>query len=295
MTLTQINVLIAVLEYASFTEAGRQLHMTQSAVSQAVLAMEDELGVAILMREKGKPLRLTAFGERIVAHVRAVMQEVAAIRELAEQERDTPSRTLSVGCFPSVCSCILPQVVRYFEAHYPKIKITLYEANSVEIMSALQRQEIDAGFVHFPVGDMNSTLVFKDRFTVVVPDSHPFAECSAVSIEDLSKEPLIVSKGRYELSIMTLFKEKNVVPNVQYEFNHPSTALSFIRQGLGIALLPGLTLNSLASDMRAIALEPAFYRDITLVTPKPPVENSPVYCLLRCIEALKMRETLTAQ
>ncbi|VFS58446.1 LysR family transcriptional regulator [Leminorella grimontii] len=295
MTLTQMNVLIAVLEYASFTEAGKRLHMTQSAVSQAVLAMEDELGVAILTREKGKPLRLTAFGERIVAHIRTIMQEVAAIRELAEQEKEAPSRTLSVGCFPSVCSRILPQVVRYFETHHPKIKVTLYEANSVEIMSALQRQEIDAGFVHFPVSGMSSTLVYKDRFTVVVPDSHPFAERSAVSVEELSKEPLIVSKGRYELSIMTLFKERNVIPNVQYEFNHPSTALSFIRQGLGIALLPGLALNSLAADMRAIALEPAFYRDITLVTSEQPVENSPVCCLLRCIEALKMQESLEAQ
>ncbi|VDZ77849.1 transcriptional regulator [Salmonella bongori] len=57
-------------------------------------------------------------------------------------------------------------------------------------------------------------------------------------------EPLIVSKGRYELSIMALFKEKSIEPMVKYEFNHPDTALSFIRQGLGIALLPELTLKS---------------------------------------------------
>lgn len=48
-------------------------------------------------------------------------------------------------------------------------------------------------------------------------------------------EPLIISKGRYELSIMALFKEKNITPQIKYEFNHPDTAISFIRQGLGIA------------------------------------------------------------
>lgn len=56
-------------------------------------------------------------------------------------------------------------------------------------------------------------------------------------------EPLIVSKGRYELSIMALFKEKGIEPIFKYEFNHPDTALNFIRQGLGIALLPELTLK----------------------------------------------------
>lgn len=62
-------------------------------------------------------------------------------------------------------------------------------------------------------------------------------------------EPLIISKGRYELSIMALFKEKNITPQIKYEFNHPDTAISFIRQGLGIALLPELTLKTIADGV----------------------------------------------
>lgn len=92
----------------------------------------------------------------------------------------------------------------------------------------------------------------------MVPENHPLAANSTVTVEELMDEPLIVSKGRYELSIMALFKEKGIEPIFKYEFNHPDTALNFIRQGLGIALLPELTLKATTGKLCSVALEPTF-------------------------------------
>lgn len=100
--------------------------------------------------------------------------------------------------------------------------------------------------------------IYRDKFTVVVPENHPLAANSTVTVEELMDEPLIVSKGRYELSIMALFKEKGIEPIFKYEFNHPDTALNFIRQGLGIALLPELTLKATTGKLCSVALEPTF-------------------------------------
>ncbi len=72
MTLTQIHALLAVLEYGGFTEASKRLYMTQSAVSQAISALEEELGVDILIRERRKEIELTAAGSRIVRRTRAI-------------------------------------------------------------------------------------------------------------------------------------------------------------------------------------------------------------------------------
>ncbi len=75
---------------------------------------------------------------------------------------------------------------------------------------------------------------------------------------------LLSVKRRYELSIMALFKEKGIEPIFKYEFNHPDTALNFIRRGLGIALLlPELTLVSHDRKIMPVALEPTFYRQIS--------------------------------
>lgn len=260
--------------------------MTQSAVSQAINALEEELGVVILVRERRKAITLTAVGERIVSHLRRLAHEVNAVKEIAEQEKQSPLRLLRIGCFPSICACILPQVVRYFETYYPQIKIIPHEANSTEIIESLRQDKIDIGFVHSPVPNMYSLPVYKDKFTVVVPENHPFAQRDSVKLEELFSEPLITSTGRYELSIMTLFKEHNITPEIKYEFNHPATAISFIRQGLGIALLPELTLKALEHPLRSVALEPAFYRHISLIANHPPVTGSPLQILNECLHQL---------
>lgn len=286
MTITQINALLAVLDCGGFTEAGKRLYMTQSAVSQAISALEEELGVAIMTRERRKAIKLTPAGERIVVHLRRLMSEVNAVKEIAEQEKKDPLRLLRIGCFPSICASVLPQVVRYFEQHHPTIKIVPLEANSAEIIAAIRDNNIDAGFVHMPAEGMFTAPVYKDRFTVVVPDNHPFAAKKTIPLHALFDEPLIVSKGRYEMSIMALFADMNITPKIKYEFNHPSTAMSFIRQGLGIALLPELTLKTLEQPLCSVPLEPAFYRQISLIASEPPVKGSPIQHLQNCLHQL---------
>ena len=97
MTLTQIHALLAVLEYGGFTEASKRLYMTQSAVSQAISALEEELGVDILIRERRKDIQLSPAGSRIVSHLRTIVSETNAVKEIAEQERQNPARTLRIG------------------------------------------------------------------------------------------------------------------------------------------------------------------------------------------------------
>ena len=286
MTLTQIHALLAVLEYGGFTEASKRLYTTQSAVSQAISALEEGLGVNILIRERRKDIQLTPVGIRLLPHLRTIIGQTNAVKEIAEQEKQNPARTLHIGCFPSACACILPGIIRYFEQHHPNIKIIPYEENSSAIIDSLQSGGIDAGFVHFPVNGMYCVPVYRDKFTVVVPEAHPLAAKATISVEELVGEPLIISKGRYELSIMTLFKEQGIEPIIKYEFNHPDTAISFIRQGLGIALLPELTLKAVGGQIRSVALEPTFYRQISLLTKEPPVDGSPLYLLQACMETL---------
>lgn len=286
MTLTQIHALLAVLDYGGFTEASKRLYTTQSAVSQAISALEEELGVNILIRERRKDIQLTPVGIRLLPHLRTIIGQTNAVKEIAEQEKQNPARTLHIGCFPSACACILPGIIRYFEQHHPNIKIIPYEENSSAIIDSLQSGGIDAGFVHFPVNGMYCVPVYRDKFTVVVPEAHPLAAKATISVEELVGEPLIISKGRYELSIMTLFKEQGIEPIIKYEFNHPDTAISFIRQGLGIALLPELTLKAVGGQIRSVALEPTFYRQISLLAKEPPVDGSPLYLLQACMETL---------
>lgn len=104
MTLTQIHALLAVLEYGGFTEASKRLYMTQSAVSQAISALEEELGVDILIRERRKEIELTAAGSRIVRHLRAIQRDVNAVKEIA---RTRPVR-YGLAVFPAPAPAFYP-------------------------------------------------------------------------------------------------------------------------------------------------------------------------------------------
>ena len=103
MTLTQIHALLAVLEYGGFTEASKRLYMTQSAVSQAISALEEELGVDILIRERRKDIQLSPAGSRIVSHLRTIVSETNAVKEIAEQERPCVS-----AAFPAPVPAFCP-------------------------------------------------------------------------------------------------------------------------------------------------------------------------------------------
>lgn len=64
-------------------------------------------------------------------------------------------------------------MIRYFESHHPNVKIIPYEENSTAIIDSLQNESIDAGFVPFPVNGMYCVPIYRDKFTVVVPENHP--------------------------------------------------------------------------------------------------------------------------
>lgn len=95
---------------------------------------------------------------------------------------------------------------------------------------------------------MYSVPIYQDQFTVVLPPYHALAKNSTITVEGLMGEPLIISKGRYELSIMALFKER-ILPTDKYSVNHPDTAISFIRQGLRHRLIAELTLKTIADGV----------------------------------------------
>ncbi len=91
-------------------------------------------------------------------------------------------------------------------------------------------------------------------------------------------EPLIVSKGRYELSIMALFKEKGIEPIFKYEFNHPDTALNFIRR-IRYRLIARINLKSHDRKIMLRGAGTHLYRQISLLAKEPPVEGSPLFLL----------------
>ncbi|MFJ8354461.1 LysR family transcriptional regulator [Bacillus paramycoides] len=267
MTITQLQVLIKTVELGSFTKAAGVLNMTQPAVSHAISSIESELGVTILIRDKRKGLIVTDVGNRILVHIREILNGVEKIEQEVAMEKGHEVGTIRIGSFPSASAYFLPKMINIFREKYPNLQLVLCEGALKEVEDWLLSRVIDIGIVILPNKDMEIVPVTKGKMVVVLRDDHPLCKKSAITISDLENEPIILFKGGYEPPIIDMFKQANVPLRVEYAVSTVTTSLNMIQEGLGIAILAELSLTNLPKNVQTRELEPQVWREIALAVP----------------------------
>ncbi|WP_242235510.1 LysR family transcriptional regulator [Bacillus cereus group sp. BfR-BA-01316] len=267
MTITQLQVLIKTVELGSFTKAAGMLNMTQPAVSHAISSIESELGVTILIRDKRKGLIVTEVGNRILVHIREILNGVEKIEQEVAMEKGHEVGTIRIGSFPSASAYFLPKMINIFREKYPNLELVLCEGTLKEVEDWLLSRVIDIGIVILPNKDMEIVPLTKGKMVVVLREDHPLCKKKSITISDLENEPIILCKGGYEPPIIDMFKQENVPLRAEYVISTVTTALNMIQEGLGIAILAELSLTSLPKNIQTRELEPQVWREIALAVP----------------------------
>ncbi|MCU0096858.1 LysR family transcriptional regulator [Bacillus sp. OR9] len=267
MTITQLQVLIKTVELGSFTKAARVLNMTQPAVSHAISSIELELGVTILIRDKRKGLIVTDVGNRILVHIREILNGVEKIEQEVAMEKGHEVGTIRIGSFPSASAHFLPKMINLFKEKYPNLEVVLCEGTIKEVEDWLVSRVVDIGIVILPNKDMEIVPLTKGKMVVILREDHPLCKKDSIAINDLENEPIILCKGGYEPSIIDMFKQANVPLRAEYIISTVTTALNMIQEGLGIAILAELSLTNLPKNVQTRELEPQVWREIALAVP----------------------------
>ncbi|KFM99715.1 LysR family transcriptional regulator [Bacillus clarus] len=267
MTITQLQVLIKTVELGSFTKAAQILNMTQPAVSHAVASIESELGVTLIIRDKRKGLILTDVGERILVHIREVINGIEKIEQEVAMEKGHEIGTIRIGSFPSASAYFLPKMINIFREKYPNLEVVLCEGALKEVEDWLLSRVIDVGIVILPNKEMEIVPLTKGKMVVVLREDHPLCKKKSITISDLENEPIILFKGGYEPPIIDMFKQANVPLRVEYAVSTVTTSLNMIQEGLGLAILAELSLTNLPKNVQTRELEPQVWREIALAVP----------------------------
>ncbi|MHA7104650.1 LysR family transcriptional regulator [Bacillus sp. C-3-6] len=267
MTITQLQVLIKTVELGSFTKAARVLNMTQPAVSHAISSIESELGVTILIRDKRKGLLVTDVGNRILVHIREILNGVEKIEQEVAMEKGHEVGTIRIGSFPSASAHFLPKMINLFKEKYPKLEVVLCEGTIKEVEDWLVSRVIDIGIVILPNKDMEIVPLTKGKMVAILREDHSLCKKDFITISDLENEPIILCKGGYEPPIIDMFKQVNVPLRAEYVISTVTTALNMIQEGLGIAILAELSLTNLPKNVQTRELEPQVWREIALAVP----------------------------
>src|SRR4051812_18921887 len=150
MNFSQLHCFVALADTGSFTETAYTTHLTQSAVSHALAALERELGVTLLERNNRGVVALTRIGHSLLPHARALLVQAQAIEQGAREARGLVKGNLRLGSIAHVASPLLAGLLAHFHQHYPDIDVVHFEGSFQEMEEWLGSNVIDVGMVQHP-------------------------------------------------------------------------------------------------------------------------------------------------
>jgi DNA-binding transcriptional LysR family regulator len=268
--LRQLIAFKEVATYASFTAAATHLHLTQSAVSQQIKALEDECGVTLFDRS-GRLVRLTNAGQVFLTHAERILAQVENARvEMAEMAGGARGRC-RLAALPSIAAYLLPKALALFQRRYPGVEVQLMEAVQAQVLEWVQQGIVDFSIVVLPVHDphLQSTSLLHDEYVLVVPKDHAFASRRIVRLAELVNERFILwPKGAAGTEqLIEACRQTGFEPQVVFESEDRETILGLVAAGVGITMTTRFTAHHTRVDgpITVDIVEPRLRREVGIV------------------------------
>jgi DNA-binding transcriptional LysR family regulator len=243
MELRRLRNFLAVGETLNFTKAAAQLRVGQPALSRQVQDLEDEIGVDLLKRSP-RGVTLTAEGKLFLEEVRDLLkradESVQKVRALARGEYGE----LHIGYAPSPTMEILPPALAAYQKAVPRVKLTLHDLSSDELIAGLRDATLELAIMIEPDSEQASGIEFEMLRTypvcVAMAAAHPLARLKSIPLEKLSAEPIVGFRRKdypeYYRNLNRIFAPIGVKPRIAVECDSGSSLLVEVEAGRGIAL-----------------------------------------------------------
>ncbi|HHK8229296.1 TPA: LysR family transcriptional regulator [Serratia marcescens] len=288
------RLLVAVADNGTITQAAALCGMTQSAASQAIAQLETMLSTRLLVRQPHNVV-LTQSGLQIVAHARTMLEGLRAIQQCAQQAGNAHAGKIRLASFPSAFSTLLPPLLRKFRRLYPDIELITLEGTDHEVESWLTSATADIGVVLNPAPERLCFPLGEDTWLAVVPSAHPLARARRpVALDALFRLPFILATGGCDVNAQSLAQQSGLaLANIRATVSDWQTALTLVREGTGVALMPASVIPPDALGVCALPLVAPVYRRFGLACSSEAAALPPVQTLLNYLR--KQEQTLASR
>src|SRR5512134_212 len=193
MTLTELRYIVAVARERHFGRAAEACFVSQPTLSVAIKKLEEELDLKIFERGANE-ISVTPLGEDIVRQAQAVIEQAAAIKEIAKRGKDPLAGPLRLGIIYTIGPYLLPELVRHAIEMTPQMPLMLQENFTVKLLEMLRTGELDCAIMAEPFPDTGLAIapLYDEPFIVAVPKSHPLAQRTAIGAEELKRETMLL-------------------------------------------------------------------------------------------------------
>ncbi|GAA5521878.1 LysR substrate-binding domain-containing protein [Aliifodinibius salicampi] len=259
MELRQFKYLLSIAKEGTLTAAADKLYISQSAISQQVKSMEEELGVQLFDRS-GQRLRFTEAGKLLHQRAQRIVKEVDGVKKAIDELEELYRGTLTIGVVQTVNAYLMPRVVSFFSSQFPDIQLKIQELAAPEIEHKVQNHELDVGISFNPTVERSLTFdaLFEEDLLLIVNPNHEFAEKAWMNVNSLDQQKLILLPEGYCTRRIweDCVLETKISPEVQIEMNTINSLLAALEKNITVGtILPALTMQMKVSDgLKAIKL-----------------------------------------
>jgi LysR family transcriptional regulator, low CO2-responsive transcriptional regulator len=253
----QIRAFASLARTGSFTLAAKELHLTQSAISHSMKALEREVGCRVLDK-LGKKVVLTEAGEALLVHVERILAEMTLARAELDQLGKWGQSRLRLGASSTACQHILPTVLREFRESFPQCVISIEPGDTPEMIAALRDRRIDLAVNLEPRRDepLSFRPLFTDELSFVLSPLHPWAREGRVERSQIAKQHYIVyGKRSYTAEMIDeYFREEDIVLYSSIDLGSMEAIKELVKLGLGVSILATWTCRKEIEERSLISL-----------------------------------------
>ncbi|NVJ85413.1 MAG: LysR family transcriptional regulator [Algoriphagus sp.] len=243
MELRHLHYFQAVAEELNYRKAAERLFISQPGLSRQIKQLEMELGVQLFERDK-KHVSCTAAGEYLKEEVEFVLNHLENVRLQIREIASGKVGELRIGFLGSASNQLLPDLLNRLNSNFPLISTSLEELSNQIQVEMLQKDKLDLGFVRLASvpEDLSIKPVFRDTFSIVVPQNHPIHKSDFKSIAQFAQESFILFSSDYSNyyyeQIIGICRAAGFNPHVKHKSVHALTIFRLVENGLGVAIIP---------------------------------------------------------
>jgi DNA-binding transcriptional LysR family regulator len=283
MDLKKLRILLAVARTGSFTGAADRVKLTQSAVSQQMALLEQDVREPLFERSR-RGVKLTPFALDLCKRAEPLVSEMESLIT-AFKRRGERKRVVRVGAFPTAGIELLPKAIRQFRTTHPDVQVMMSNINLESPEISLDVHEVDL-ILSFDYGlelkishpAVRKIELFEDPFLAILPARHPLVGSRTIDLIDLAEECWIFH--RHANSFRDIYplicRRAGFNPDVVFYVDDFHTLQGLIAEEIGVSIAPRLSVIPRREDVAIIPIDPPISRRISVLTREKPGKNKDV-------------------
>ena len=270
MELRQLQLFLEVAKHKSITKAAESMHLSQPALSKSIRALEDELGMMLIIRTN-KTSDLTDAGRIVLEYSQKMASVLTEMKTTLNDITNLSRGQIDIGLPPIIGSLFFPRVIAKFHHAFPNIELNITEYGGARVVRSVEEGEFELGVAVLPIDEQQFDVypIVEEEMKLLVYKDHHLATRKVVDIKELKEEEFIFYHEEFALNqiMRNQFIAAGFEPKILFQSSQWDLMTEMVAANLGITILPrSISNRAFNPDLRIIDLKEDILWRLAVIT-----------------------------